>query len=206
MTDSTTAGYLQPTGSTPVSPSIPLMGQSLNRFFQQHIKGITGLPGTHVRVAFQTESPEPPSDGNCWCAFRVLNRKAEPFAFEGVVNDQYLISRHEEMDILCSFYDKGSNGYADYYASVLREGLHLSQNRQPLTLVNMGLIETGDIFPAPVILKQTWLYRMDITFRIRRQLVWTFDVKTITSASIDLQCEGPDGSMLVETVAVNAQP
>lgn len=185
---SATGGFLQP-GPVPA----PLEGRALLRFFQQIIVGITGLNGTLVRPFFQTEPPDVPDAGDAWAAFKITRRPADEFAFVGrlpygVEDGNDHLQRHEELLILTTFYDTGSTGVsdndqlADYYCALLRDGLSIAQNREPLFLAGMGLAKVGEPVTVPAILKQRWQYRVDFEFSVRRQIDRVYPVETITSA------------------------
>src|SRR3979409_241705 len=133
MTDSSTGGYLIPSGAP------PLEGQALLDFLQGVIVGITGLDGTMVRPVWQSEPPNIPDAGEAWCAFRITTRPSDKFPYvkhnaDGQGADA--LQRHEELHVLCSFYDLGSGGLADGLCAQLRDGLSIAQNREILTLNN----------------------------------------------------------------------
>jgi hypothetical protein len=78
---------------------------------------LTGLDPTLVRPAFQPEPPDVPDAGNAWMAFRYSARPADDFPAI-VHHDGYdEMQRHEVIHTLCSFYDLGTTGLADYYAA-----------------------------------------------------------------------------------------
>lgn len=173
---SATGGYL------PATPSpAPLEGPALINFFQEWIVGLTGLPGKMVRPRWQQEPPNIPEEGTDWLAFGITNRAADTFAVElhpPLGPDYNQIRRHEVLDILVSIY--GPN--ADNYAHLLREGMALAQNREPLSLNSMGLISSGAVQTVPELVKEKWYYRVDMPFSIRRQIVREFRVLSLTSA------------------------
>jgi hypothetical protein len=182
MNDSSTGGYLIPSGSA------PLEGQALLDFLQGVIVGITGLAGNMVRPYFQSEPPNVPDAGTAWCAFRIGERPSDRFPYvrhnpddaDGQGSDT--LQRQEALHVHCSFYDLGSGGLADGLASLLRDGFSIAQNREVLTLNNMGLAYTGELTPVPVPVKDRWLYRVDIEVVIRRQINRTYSVLSVLSA------------------------
>lgn len=180
---SATGGFLLPTSS-------PLEGQALNRFLQQWISGVSGLPGDLVRVTRQTEPPNVPSAGNVWAAFTVGVQESDEFPFVGytpaVAGGAYTQIRHEQIEMLGSFYDLGSNGLADHYARQFRDGALIAQNREYLTNAGFGLVRCGRATPAPSLLSQRWQYRVDVEFALRRQITKTYDVETLESATGDI--------------------
>jgi hypothetical protein len=188
-TNSSTGGYLQPTPAP-----APLEGQALLRFFQQIIAGITGLSGSMVRPFWQTEPPNVPEQGNAWCAFKIARRPSDEYAFIGRL--PYLpedgadhLQRHEELNIATTFYDTGgstgndnSGGLADYYSALLRDGLSVPQNREPLFLAGMGLTKIGEEISVPEKVKNRWQYRVDFEFAVNRQIDRVYPVNTLVSA------------------------
>ena len=177
MADSSTGGFLSPS----TSPA-PLQGDELNTFIQPIIVGITGLPGAMVRPAFQAEPPDIPDGGTAWAAFRYTSRKTDTYPYVGHGDGSDTLRRHEEIDILVSFYDLGSSGLADQYAALLRDGLSIGQNLEVLTLAGMGFVGCGDLTAVPVIVKQRWLYRVDLPFTVRREIVRVYPVLNVLTA------------------------
>jgi hypothetical protein len=186
--NSSTGGYL-----APLPAPAPLQGQALLRFFQQIIVGITGLSGNLVRPYWQTEPPDVPDEGEAWAAFRIARRPSDTFPFIGRLpyqpddgNDH--LQRHEELHVLVAFYDTGSTGLdnsgglADTYASLLRDGLSVPQNREPLFLAGMGLKTVGEEVQVPVIFKKRWQNRVDFDFVVNRQVDRTYPVNTLVAA------------------------
>ena len=89
--------------------------------------------------------------------------------------------------MLVSFY--GDN--ADSMMSSFRDGMQIAQNREILTLNNMGLMSSEDIVAVPSIIKEKWLYRVDMRFKIKRQILRTYSVETLLSADIKLYEDTP---------------
>lgn len=180
--DSTTGGPLLPSSPTPA----PLTGQAFNRFLQQFVVGVTGLPGDMVRPRWQPEPPNIPEVGDAWASIGVTSRgpsDSYPFV-EQIDDDTSQVVRHEEFDVLCSFYDAGSSGLADYYSELLRDGLSVPQNREVLQLADMGLVSVPETSIAvPSLLKEIWLYRVDVEMCIRRRVTRRYPVKSLLSAS-----------------------
>ena len=194
--DSSTGGYILPTANP-----APLEGQALLRFFQQIIAGITGLDGTMVRPYWQGESPNIPDAGDAWAAFRINKRPSDTFPFVGRLpygTDTGVdhLQRHELLEFFVEFYDLGSTGVnntgglADNYAALLRDGLAIPQNREPLFLNGMGLIKVGDLVTAPSIFKLRWQYRVDFEFTVGRQIDRSYQVLTIVAANGDIYTDG----------------
>jgi len=190
MNDSSTGGYLLPS----LSPA-PLEGQALFRFMQQFFVGITGLDGQLFFPRWQPEPPNlPPVGTPCWAAFGINARGTSVFAFTKHVPavtgppdvpayDEY--RRHEELDILTSFYGPES----DTYATLLRDGIQIPQNLEVIEQAGMGLIETGELKTVPELTKERWLQRVDLTVRIRRQIVRRYAIQSLVGADVTVNNE-----------------
>lgn len=195
---SATGGYLLPS-STPA----PLEGQSLLRFLQQVIAAITGLDGTLVRPRWQPEPPNIPTAGTAWAAVGITSRSSDTYPYVGMNADglSSTLQRHEQLDLLCSFYDLGSGGEADNYAALLRDGMAIAQNREALAAGSFKLIEVGDLLAVPSLLKDRWLYRVDLPLSLRRVVQRTYAVESILSGDITLDAEG--SALLIDHITVS---
>ena len=179
--DSTTSGPLLPDPNGPA----PLVGQALNQFLQGWLVGISGFDPTLIRPRWQAEPPNIPTEGTCWMAFGVRTHspdtygyvRHDPAADGGLGADDY--QRHESLDILMSFYDLGVSGQADYYASLIVDGLQIDQNLELLQINGFGLTETKEPTAVPVLFKERWQYRVDLELSLRRQIRRTYRVRNI---------------------------
>lgn len=183
MNDSSTGGYLSPAGSP-----APLEGQALNRFLQQIVVGITGLPGNMVRPRWQAEPPNIPAFGTDWAAIGIVDRKADTFASEihsptGNGNDT--VYRQEILEVLVTFYGPD----ADVNASLLREGFAVAQNREILQQNAFGLIAVGDVKTVPEFIKERWIYRVDLPVTFRRAIEYVYPVLNLESGSIIVETD-----------------
>lgn len=173
---SATGGPLAPE-TTPA----PLEGQDLNRFLQQVVAGISGLDGTVIFPRWQKEPPNLPSVGVNWAAVGIVRRDPDTYAAilhdpDGGGGDE--LQRHETIEMLASFYGP----QADSYLEIFRDGLQIAQNREVLQLAGMGLVDTGEAIAVPSLVKDQWLYRVDITMTIRRQIRRVYPVLNILSS------------------------
>lgn len=184
MNDSSTGGPLAP---LPSPAPVPLNGLSLNNFLQAWVVGITGLSGTLVRPRWQPEPPIIPLAATAWASIGIQNRDGDSFPFVGHDGDGNngngldQIIRNEELDLLCSFYDLGTNGMADFYAELMRDGAIIAQNRAYLQAQNFDLGFVGKIIIVPSLLKQRWMYRVDLPIQVRRQVVRQYPVLNLES-------------------------
>lgn len=181
--DSSTGGAL-----LPASSPAPLEDAGLLDFLHDWVQGITGLPATMIRPRWQPEPPNIPDEAVDWAAFGIMRREADTFVYEEHhpdVNGYDELRRHEILHILLSFY--GQN--ADNYCSLLREGMQVAQNREVLGLAGMGVINCGDISTVPEFVKEKWLYRTDLPFSIRRQIIREYPVLNLLSSVTQLNNE-----------------
>ena len=86
--------------------------------------------------------------------------------------------RHEELEILLSFYGPNSGAYM----SAFRDGIQLAQNREQLMLAVFAHIDTGDEVEVPTLIKDRYTRRKDIPWRVRRQVLRTYPVLDLLSA------------------------
>lgn len=197
---SATGGALSPA----VSPA-PLEGQTLNRFIQQWIVGITGLDGTMVRPRWQAEPPNIPTAGTAWAAIGITSRPSDTYPYvrhdpTGLGSDE--LQRHETLNLLASFYDLGTNGLADNYAALLRDGAAIPQNLEPLTVAGMALVETGDPVAVPSLLKTRWLYRVDLPVSLRRQINRIYPVENLLSSQGTLLANDAGTGVVTRNIGV----
>jgi len=205
MNDSSTGGPLAPIGGGPA----PLEGLALNNFLQGWIVGITGLAGAMVRPRWQPEPANIPTEGTAWAAIGVQVRPADTFpvvlhnASANSGNGQDEVHQHENLEILVSFYDLGTNGQADSYAAILRQGVAVDQNLELLTDNGMGLIACGEPIPLPSLLKQRWLYRVDLAIQVKREIIRAYPVLNLVTATATLEAENAGGNLIIDTLAIH---
>ncbi|UGB46997.1 hypothetical protein LQ772_06815 [Frateuria edaphi] len=172
---SATGGYLSPGGAVPAEDA------ALDAILQQAIAGITGLPGGMVRPRWQPTVPKQPEPTANWCALGVPRTGPADFPaieHDGTGDGQSTLHRHEEFDVLASFYGPAASGYA----KTLRDGLYLAQNRAALQAAGIDLIGTSDLTSAPDLINQQWVRRYDVTLSFRRHAARTFAVLNLLSA------------------------
>lgn len=189
--NSATGGPLVPSASP-----APLEDDALLDFFHGWIAGMTGIDVKFIRPRWQQEPPNIPENSVNWLAFGITKREADTFGAELHVSAGQGYNetrRHEALNLLASFY--GPN--ASSLAAMLRDGMQVAQNREVLGLNNMGLVESGDITPVPELLKERWLYRVDLPFTIRRQIVRNYAVQNLLSGHVTL-----DNELFVETINI----
>lgn len=180
--DSSTGGPLLPKDGSPE----PLEDDALDDFIQAFVVGIVGMDGQWVRPRWQPEPPNLPPKTQDWAAVGVVQRTGDTYAVEEHADDHlsYVI-RHETLDISVSFYGPRCQALA----ALLRDGLGLAQNREPLFLAGMGLVSVGELERNPELVKNTWLPRVDLPFAIRRIIVRSYDIRDLDALDMELSTE-----------------
>jgi hypothetical protein len=187
MTDSSTGGYLQPAVTSP-----PLEDDALTAIFQQMIVGITGLPGNMVRPRWQPNPPKQPEPTVNWCALGIAVQTLDDgpaIVHSGAGNGSDTYIRHEQIDVLASFY--GPN--AMQYAQQLSDGLAIPQNLEQLKAQDMNSVDTGQIRAAPDLINEQWIRRYDLELTFRRKITRSYAVLNILTAQGTVQTDTVTG-------------
>lgn len=178
---SATGGYLAPA----ITPA-PLQGQSLEDFLQQVLSFVSGLPGKSVIPRWQQEPPNLANIGTNWAALGIQTTDPDWNAVQTHDPDGTTkLSRNEQVEILTSFYGP----QAELYAGVFRDGIQVDQNREVLQLAEMGLVSTGRATAVPSLVKERWLYRVDLPWVINRLVRRTYPVLNLLIAQGTLDNE-----------------
>lgn len=189
---SATGGYL-----LPAVPSPPLEDLGLDAVFQAYVVGITGLPGAMVRPRWQPTVPQTPGPTADWCAIGVTRTRSQDYPaiqHDGTGDGQDLYTRHQEIDLLATFY--GPN--AMRYAETLRDGAYVPQNSEAIIAQGIALVEVTDAFAVPELINQQWQKRYDLPMKFRRVIRRTYPVLNLLGAAADIQSDtGPGGEVVV---------
>lgn len=113
---------------------------------------------------------------------------------DGQGSDQ--LQRHEQIDLLASFYGPLSRTYAQ----VLSDGLQIAQNREILIRNTMGLTNSGRITRAPALIKNRWTIRDDLPFRIKRGIKRVYPVLNIEKFQAQLEADGGVAGPVSESI------
>jgi hypothetical protein len=195
--DSSTGGYL-----TPSSTNSELNDQALIVALQAVVVGITGMPGNMVRPRWQVSPPNVPDLGVNWVSIGPAERERDPFA--AVLHDQTTgtnskVIRNQVISILCSFYGPAAEANSELFAM----GLEIGQNRTAMKQAGLNLVGgAGRAVVVPVQMKQSWVYRIDIPFRIRRQQQYTYSVLDIVKVQSTLMAQAGE-QIITEQINVS---
>jgi len=178
---SATGGYLGPASS-----SVPVEDDALEDFLQGVVAAITGIDGTLVRPRYQDNPPTLPGPDITWAATGVMpDRRRDTFAVvdhDSTGDGADDLIRHEEIDLLCSFYGPGAGGAA----TELADGLQIAQNREVLIAAGMDFVGSDGPRRVPEQIKGRWLQRQDLTVTIRREVRRQYPILNLLSVTGDL--------------------
>lgn len=193
---SASGGYL-----TAVDDTLP-GSVTLEQFLQAVIVGITGLGGTLVRPKWQKNPPkQPPTPETDWCAFGITVNSGfvSPVTEVNEAGDGAKSSSIVTLNMLLSFY--GPN--ARVYASRLRDGLWLGQNRDVLRTGKIGVKELSDIVFVPEVHGGVTFPRADFNVVLVREEGRTWKVLSILGAQGDILGEKSNNE--IETVPFSVE-
>lgn len=174
---SATGGYLAPTA--PVPPD----DEDLDNLLQELVAGVTGLPGEMVRPRWQPTVPKQPEPTESWCAMGVsvqTNDSGPAIQHDPAGDGCDTYTRHQQIDLMCSFYGPSAKGYAQRLA----DSISIPQNGEQLALNGMKFVSASDIQPAPALINQQWNRRYDLTLVLRRKITRTYPVLNLLSAEV----------------------
>lgn len=146
------------------------------------IAGITSLPAELVRPSWQPEPPRVPGSETTWCAFGIIARKPHNFPeikHQGKGDGFDELISHEEIVVLSSFY--GPQG--EDMALLLRDGLHIAQNRALLRPAGLAFVSAQEVTFLPEVAGTGWLARADLPLTFRRQTRRTYAVLNIVQGN-----------------------
>ncbi|WP_454734240.1 phage neck terminator protein [Cupriavidus pauculus] len=175
---SATGGPLAPAVASP-----PLEDDELDDLLQETVAGVTSLDGAMVRPRWQPTVPKQPEPGTNWCAIgiTVQTPDAGPAIQHdpaGDGSDTYI--RHQDIELLCSFYGPSASGYAQRLA----DGMAIPQNSEHLALRDVKFVSASEVRPAPEFVNQQWVRRYDLTLTLRRKITRTYPVLNLLSAQV----------------------
>lgn len=186
---SATSGYL-----TPAAQPAPRGDDALDNFLHDVFVGLTGMDGALVRPLWEEEPANEPAREVTWMAFGVVRFDPDTYAVElhnpeGDGTDE--LQRHETLEIQLSAY--GPLSWEKL--AQLRDGLQIEQNRAVLSANAMGLTNSTEIRKAPVLVKDKWRKRFDMSIIMRRQIRREYAVLNLLSAKGILDTEATQTSL-----------
>ncbi len=174
--DSTTGGYLQPSGGN------ALDDQALDRAFHDLVMNLTGLAAQLILPRWQEGPPNMPPNGMSWIAQGVTERRDDVFAWKewNPGSQTYTLNRNQELDNLVSFYGPNSSTVQ----ALFRDNIAIDQNRDVINALGIALVKVGDPRNLSMQINERWQKRIDVVVTFRR-LIWrTYPVDSLLSAPI----------------------
>lgn len=172
--DSTSAGYLTPTGSEPA------YDEELERLISRWIRGVTGMDKSVVFPRWTDPQIQIPANGTTWCAFGITAIPDGDSPADIQLEDGAEQWTHETIEVLCCFY--GPQGMST--ATLFRSGLLVSQNNARLNESGLTLQQCGRIYNLPELINNQWVRRYDLSIQLRRKVIRTYGIKTLVEAPV----------------------
>jgi hypothetical protein len=195
--DSSTGGPLVPSSTAPSDDD------ALIDFLQSVIVGVTGLPGNMCRPRWQQEPANLPAVGTNWASLGITERRGDLFpyvAHQSAGNGTDTLANHEWFTLLTTFYGP----LANTYATQLRDGLAITQNREAMFLAGVSLVNVPhELVALPELVKERWLYRIDMPLRFVREVGRVYPVLNLLSAAGNITGSGPGEAGLVVPITGN---
>lgn len=220
MNDSSTGGFL-----LPFDPA-PLADQALTVALQNIVAGTTGMPGALIRVMWQSIPVKQPEYDVDWAAIgvtvidsdtndtQVFNNPTisnlpapvgelalgvgaagggSPIGNSYQLNGFMQAVENERMNVVVSFFGPNATGNA----RLLRAGIKMGQNREPLFFIHAGLMSIGTLRWVPEFVNQQWIPRMDFDFILSRTITRLYAIDPIVSAEGALFGNSPGGDPVI---------
>lgn len=177
---SATGGPLLPVGTQPP------YGDPLTDILVDLVSGVTGLTTDLVRPRWQPRPPVSPDQSVTWCGVGVMSVESDWSAHirhDPTGQGEDVLRRHETARLMATFYGPQSQASA----ALLRDGLFVPQNREPLYFVGASVVDIGDLVTTSEDAGGRWLPRVDVDFRIRRVVERRYSVLNLLSAQVTYQ-------------------
>ena len=190
MADSSTGGYLLPSG-TP-----PLDDQALDHFFHDLFVGVTGLAPTLVRPRWQPEPGNMPPRTSTWLAQGVVEMREDGVPWQSFSPGTMIYTLNRNQIIVNRLSVYGPN--AGSMEAMLRDGLGLDQNREYMNSQGIVLVRIGDPHTMPLLTNEQWVRRIDVPVTFRRLISRTYPVLSFLSGAVQIQTD----TGLIETITI----
>lgn len=161
----------------------PNYDQAFDRFLNNVVSGVVGLPSDLVRPRWQAKLPKQPEPETNWCAIGVMS--AEPKSSRAQIvhdpagNGSDVETMWERTTILATFY--GPNAWAN--AGFFDSGIRIPQNREAMNAAGIGFVKTGTRRQtAELVDQKVWIKRVDVELIVDRVIERVYPVLSLLSA------------------------
>lgn len=154
-------------------------GFTLDQFIQTVLVGVSGIDPQLVRPEWQKDGPKIPDVGVNWLAYGITQAPPDANGYIGMNGDGVMLSqRHADLMVMCAFYGP----QALDYATIVRDGFQIPNNRSQLSLANMGFVSTGAPLHIPDLVNERWVNRYQLEIRLRIETERTYDILSLLGA------------------------
>jgi hypothetical protein len=173
---SSTGGYILPL-------TVAVDDEALEDALQSFVRGVTGLDGSLVRPRWQPQPPPQPAPTVNWAAVGIINvTPIGNWGFVGHILGKSTIQRHEELEVLTSFYGPNSGRYS----GIFRDGALFKQNFEELLLFGVKLLSIGNTMHSPELINEQYIQRSDVTMRLARQIDRDYPIEDIVATRAEV--------------------
>lgn len=154
-------------------------GFTLDQFIQTVLVGVSGIDPQLVRPEWQKDGPKIPDVVVNWLAYGITQAPPDANGYIGMNGDGVMLSqRHADLMVMCAFYGP----QALDYATIVRDGFQIPNNRSQLSLANMGFVSTGTPLHIPDLVNERWVNRYQLEIRLRIETERTYDILSLLGA------------------------
>lgn len=166
------------------APPNPPDDTALDAIFQSLVTNVTGLPSDMVRPRWQPTTPKQPEPSINWCAIGIISAAPDdgPWISYDPAHNVGPLFRHEQLEVLSSFYGPNSKTFA----ALLRDGLSVPQNCEVLLASLIRFVSSDVIRAAPEFINQQWVKRQDMMLTFRRKIERTYLINSLLIADVHL--------------------
>jgi hypothetical protein len=194
---SATGGYIGP-----VAPQPPT-ADAVQSGLQQMVTALSGLPGPLVRPRWQPMPPTQPDVATTWASIGVTMVEADEYPYlrhyggtpmqPGMPPGYSVMQRHMTLTVVVTFYGPA----AEDAAGMMRDGLYVGQNFEPLMSLGLKLRTIHDLARAPEEINRQYVDRVDLRLELRQQVNRTYPIFDLVGADVDLISESVSTSVSV---------
>jgi len=170
MASSSMGGYL-------VGIESSIEGQTLDRFLNSFLSGITGINSTLVRPSWQLNPPKMPINTVNWIGYGAVIIDSDQNAYIEAGTNTSILKRNEYGEL--SLFVYGPDAFI--MAKRVRDSLQIGQNRDYLRANGITTKGVQPLNHVPELIGDIWYNRIDMTIEFAREILTSYNVQSITS-------------------------